>query len=401
VGRRFVVALIIVAAIAYVVIQLVRPVPAVSAASSTATITMPGTSVALDWPASGEEAIGVEGAGLLGSHGAQTQTPLASVTKIMTAYLVLHDHPLTATSSGPVITVTPVDVTTYQQDVLSGDSVVAVQSGEQLTELQALEALLLPSGDNIATLLAYWDAGSPSAFVTEMNAEAKRLGLTHTHYADASGVNPGSESTASDQVRLAMAAMQIPIFRTIVDMAQVTLPVAGVQYNVDSQLGDNGIVGIKTGYTTAAGGCFLFAATTSVGGTTETVVGAVLHQSATDAHPSALTNAFSASQALLTSADHSLERETLVKTGTVLGHLDAPWSTAVALEASRSVTVTGLPGQKVRTEVVLPSHLTAPIAAHRRLGSAIVSLGGQSVRVPLVTSRGLPTATIGWRLTDV
>jgi serine-type D-Ala-D-Ala carboxypeptidase (penicillin-binding protein 5/6) len=401
VGRLVAIAVVVVAVVAYVVVQLVRPVPAVSVTAVSDATTLPGAPATLAWPATGEAAIGVEGGGLLDASGSQTKTPLASVTKIMTAYVVLHDHPLAATSSGTILTITPADVTTYQQDLASGDSVVNVVPGEQLSELQALEALLVPSGDNIATLLADWDAGSEPAFVTKMNATAKQLGLTNTHYTDASGVATGTVSTAADQVRLAMAAMQMPAFRSVVDMPQVTVPVAGVQYNVDSQLGKNGIIGVKTGFTTAAGGCFVFAATTTVGGQAQTVVGAVLHQAATATDPSALTNAFSASQALLASADHLLEQATVVRAGTTLGHLDAPWATAVSLEAARAVTLMGLPGQKVHVQVALPGHVHAPIAAHTRIGSAIVSLGDQSVRVPLFTSRALPAVSTLWRLTNV
>ena len=172
----------------------------------------------------------------------------------MTAYLVLVAHPLRRGAGGPQIVVKPADVAVYQADVAAGDSVVAVRAGERLTERQALEALLLPSGNNIATLLARWDAGSERAFVARMNARAGALGLAHTHYTDASGVQPGTQSTAADQVRLAMLAIQVPVFRQIVAMGQVTLPVAGRQHNLDKLLGTDGIVGIKTGTTSQAGG---------------------------------------------------------------------------------------------------------------------------------------------------
>ena len=85
-----------------------------------------------------------------------------------------------------------------------------VRVGEQLSELQALEGALIPSGDNIIQLLATWDAGSTRAFVKRMNALARRLGMDHTHYAGPSGVNPATVSTASDQLRLAAAAMANP-----------------------------------------------------------------------------------------------------------------------------------------------------------------------------------------------
>jgi D-alanyl-D-alanine carboxypeptidase (penicillin-binding protein 5/6) len=400
-GRLLAVVVLVLLAVAYVVVQLLRPVPAVAASTEALHVTMPGTPALLAWPTQGEAAIGVEGVGVLATHGLQTETPLASVTKLMTAYVVLHDHPLAATASGPDIPISAADVATYEQDKVAGDSVVAVTPGEQLTERQALEALLIPSGDNIATLLADWDAGNEPAFVVKMNAAAKQLGLTDTRYADASGVAPGSVSTAASQVRLAMVDMENPAFRAIVDMAQVTLPVAGLQYNVDALLGHDGIIGVKTGFTTTAGGCFVFAATTSVAGKPTTLVGAVLRQYGTATQPSALTAAFDATTALVTSADHALSRATVLHRGQVLGHLQAPWTSTVALEATRTLTLTGLAGQHVRTAVVLPNRVNAPVAAGQRFGRVTLEVGDQRATVELQTSSALPSASIGWRLTDV
>lgn len=399
-SRLLTVALIVLAAIVYVVVQLVRPVPVATDTASSATVTLPGTAPSFAWPAGGQAAIGVEGAGLLAVHGATAQTPLASVTKLMTAYLILHDHPLGATDQGPDIPVGTTAVAIYQRDLAAGESVVAVQAGEQLTELQALEALLIPSGDNIATLLATWDAGSATAFVAKMNAAATTLGLHDTHYVDTSGVQPGSASTAGTQVKLAMVDMRDATFANVVGMAQVTLPVAGLQYNVDSQLGKNGIVGVKTGWTPTAGGCFVFAAKTTISGKPATVVGAVLHQVATQTAPSALTNAFSAAQTLLASV-RGVERADVVHAGAVLGHLDAPWATPVPLEATRGVSVTGVAGEQVRVEVELPSKVKTPIAAHTRFGTAVVTAGPRRVRVPLETARALPGVSLTWRLTNV
>lgn len=401
-GRVIAIVVVLLGA-AFVAVQLLRPTPGVRVTSVAVSARLPGAPVTLAWPSEGEAAIGVEGTGVLAAHGTQTETPLASLAKVMAAYVVLRDHPLSATSNGPDITVSATAVAVYQKDRANGDSVVAVQAGERLSELQALEALLIPSGDNIATLLADWDAGSEPAFVAKMNAEARRMGLAHTHYADASGVAPGTVSTATDQLRLAMAAMRVPTFARVVAMAQVTLPVAGLQYNVNSQLGTNGIVGIKTGFTTTAGACFVFAATTTVGARTATVVGAVLHQRATRAHPSALTDAFAASEALLTSADHALERATVVRSGAALGHLAAPWAPPVGLDASRSVTLTGFPGQQVQIKVDVPRRITTPIGGGHRVGTASVGLRGPGsvppVHLRLVAARSLPSASLGWRLT--
>ncbi len=175
-------AVILVAAVAWVAVQLLRPVPSMALTVSVTTArVLPGAAPRPDWPGRAQAAAGLPGTGLLGAHGGSQPVPIASLAKIMTGYVVLSDHPLRAGGraggSGPVITVTAADVAAYASDQRQGQSVVKVAAGETLTERQALEAMLIPSGNNIASLLARWDAGSQEAFVAKMNARARSLGL--------------------------------------------------------------------------------------------------------------------------------------------------------------------------------------------------------------------------------
>src|SRR5579859_4279024 len=101
----------------------------------------------------------------------------------MTALVVLTDKKLAVGDAGPSITITDVDVQAYESDYAQKQSVVKVVAGEQLTEMQALEAMLIPSGNNIAETLARWDAGSVAAFVDKMNQRAAALHLTRTTFA--------------------------------------------------------------------------------------------------------------------------------------------------------------------------------------------------------------------------
>ena len=93
----------------------------------------------------------------------------------MTALVVLADKPLAKGDTGPILTMTDQDVATYMADAAEQQSVVPVTAGEQLSEFEALEALLIPSGNNIAETLARWDAGSVAGFVTKMNQRAAAL----------------------------------------------------------------------------------------------------------------------------------------------------------------------------------------------------------------------------------
>jgi D-alanyl-D-alanine carboxypeptidase (penicillin-binding protein 5/6) len=391
--------LVVLVAAAYVVFALVRGTPGATFVPAARAHAFPGEPRALAWPAHGEAAVGVEGVGLLGAHGSGRATPIASVAKVMTAYLVLRRHPLRRGASGPQITVRPVDVAVYRADRAAGQSVVAVRAGERLTERQALEGLLLPSGNNLATLLARWDAGSQGAFVGKMNALARALGLAHTHYADASGASAGTVSDAEDQVRLAMLALGVPIFRQIVATAQVTLPVAGRQYNVDGLLGRDGIIGIKTGSTSQAGGCFVFAARKLVAGRSVTVVGAVLHQVATRAQPSILGVVFRASTTLLAGAHREVARLTAVRRGATLAHVMTPWGARVAVKAASSVSFLGWPELPSHTVFGTRYPLTVPIKAGQTIGTAFVSAGEQRAQVRLVAARAVAGPSFSWRLT--
>lgn len=196
----------------------------------------------------------------------------------MTAYLVLRDHPLRPTEDGPTMMLTAADVADTDRRRGQDESVVPVAAGEVLTERQALQALLLPSANNISGVLARWDARSEARFVVRMNATARSLGMFHTRYTDPSGYDEGTVSTAADQVLLVNRAMRLPLFASIVATPSVPLPVAGTVYNTDRLLGHEGFVGVKTGSDAAAGGCFAFRAIRWIDGKQTTITGVVLGQ---------------------------------------------------------------------------------------------------------------------------
>jgi D-alanyl-D-alanine carboxypeptidase (penicillin-binding protein 5/6) len=230
------------------------------------------------WPADGQAAFVRSGQAAIHAGPNQHPAAIASVAKVMTAYLVLRDHPLGSGQAGPTITLTEADVADTDRRRGQRESVVSVAAGEQLTELQALQALLLPSANNVAAVLARWDAGSVERFVSRMNATARSLGMTQTHYTDPSGYDDATVSTAADQVRIVARAMRLPVFASIVAAPSAILPVAGIVHNTDTLLGRGGFVGVKTGSDDAAGGCFAFRAVRWIDGKRTTITGVVLGQ---------------------------------------------------------------------------------------------------------------------------
>ncbi len=242
------------------------------------------------WPAYGQAAVQV-GPSEIQAGPNQHAAPIASVAKVMTAYLVLRDHPLRPGQDGPTITLTYADVADTDRRRGQHESVVSVAAGEQLTERQALQALLLPSANNIAAVLARWNAGSVDGFVAQMNVAARSLGVNHTRYTDPSGYDDATVSTAADQVRIVDRAMRVPVFANIVATPSATLPVAGTVHNTNTLLWHDGFVGVKTGSTAAAGGCFAFRAIRWIDGKRVTITGVVLGQPGHDRIAAGLTAA--------------------------------------------------------------------------------------------------------------
>jgi serine-type D-Ala-D-Ala carboxypeptidase (penicillin-binding protein 5/6) len=391
-------AAVVIGVIAFGAVALTRPTPHLRLAPGRLPQAFPGRLDGLAWPAQGQAAIAVQGVGVLGSHRSEVAAPIASVAKIMTAFVVLRDHPLGQHDSGPEIRVTQADEAIYQADRSLGQSTAAVRRGELLSERQALEALLLPSGNNVATLLARWDAGGEEAFVDKMNQQAGLLGMDHTHYSDASGFSSSTVSTARDQVRLAEAAIGIPALVQIASLNRAQVPVAGDLDNLDDLLGSHGVFGLKTGSTAAAGGCFVFAARAPAGRRMVNVVGAVLGQPGVGERE-LLDSAFDATTDLLLSARHVLRGFGSVAGRGLVARVLSAWEHPVGVRLARVPPLIGWPGLAVRIQIDPVADLQAPLSVGQPVGTATVRVGAQRARVPIVAARALPKPSLGWRLT--
>jgi D-alanyl-D-alanine carboxypeptidase (penicillin-binding protein 5/6) len=317
---------------------------------------------------------------------------MASTAKMMTALLVLEDHPLALGETGPIITITRPDVTTYASERNQNESVVAVVLGEHISEYQLLEGLLLPSASNFADVLATWDVGTVAAFIARMNVRAAALGMNHTHYADTSGFSALSVSIPADLIALAQTAMQIPVFAQIVGQSQATIPVAGIIKNLDTLLGHDGVIGIKTGHTDQAGGCFVVGANLLADGQPVRVYGAVMGQ------PNALAGAFAATDPLLRALEPALHQRIVVKPHDAVAEYGTAWNqfgTIVAEDAVSWVLIDGTPISRRVTLIELPPELPAG----SRVGTLVVDAGIHHAEVPLVTTAAITGPSLGWRLT--
>nr|WP_097867206.1 D-alanyl-D-alanine carboxypeptidase [Streptomyces sp. rh34] len=255
-------------------------------------------SMHLPWPREGQASVTVEGVGSLGTRGEQKPVPIASVTKVMTAYVILTGHPMRAGAPGATVVA---DRQAADESYSSVETTAPVLAGREYTQRRLLELMMVPSGNNVARLLARWDAGDEKAFVAKMNRAAAGLGMRATTYTGVSGMEASTRSTAADQLLLARAAMKDPAFRQIVATASVTAPGAGVTFrNTNKLLGHDGVIGLKTGSSTPAGGNLVWATTQEVAGVSRLVLGVVLHQRAGTTPAEGSAAAHEASRALIT-----------------------------------------------------------------------------------------------------
>jgi serine-type D-Ala-D-Ala carboxypeptidase (penicillin-binding protein 5/6) len=343
----------------------------------------------LAWPRRGQAAVEVEGVGSFGTSGGHSSVPIASVAKVMTAFLTLREHPLAPGQAGFVLTITRKDVEEEEQRVALDESTLVVRAGERITERQALEGLLLPSANNIAALLAIHDAGGVKRFVGRMNLAAKELGMTSTTYTDPSGFNAKTVSTATDQLKLARVAMRDPTFAAIVDQPSARLPVAGRVINYNGLVGAEGYVGVKTGSDEAAGGCLIFAKRITIARRRLRLLGVVLGQRKGPLVEAALGSA----QLLGGSAATAMRVGTLLPAG-------SPVLSASSADGRRTVAATvgglkqvGWGGLKVPVEV-----LARPARTQLQAGEPMATVAVRGARTHAVAADSVGGPSLGWRL---
>jgi D-alanyl-D-alanine carboxypeptidase len=402
IGRRFKIwtPLVVLLALVFVLVQALRPLPSPALESTAASsFTFSGTPLpqTMPWPAEGQTAAEVEGLGSLGVYGAQTPVPIASVTKVMTAYVILRDHPLTGKQNGPLITV---DAQAAAEARSEDESTAPVQQGQRFSERQMLELLLIPSGNNIARLLARWDSGTQEAFVAKMQKTAAGLGMTNTTYTGASGFEATTKSTAVDLLKLERVVMKNDVFRWVVAQPNVTLPGVGRIFNNNNDLVQPGIIGVKTGSSTPAGGALMWAAQKRIDGKEQLILGVTLQQHGGTTVNDSLQTALNRSLALMQSVQGGLTSTTIVKKGEVLGQVDDGLGGKTPVVAAKDLTAVGWPGM---TTAVRLDPLASGVPHSAKVGTQVgtISFGTGSARtsVPVVLQSALSEPSFGKKLT--
>ncbi|MFM9878481.1 MAG: D-alanyl-D-alanine carboxypeptidase family protein [Rhodoglobus sp.] len=375
----------------YLPLTLLAPLP--DAVPVELTVVAPAVQApVVDFPPYGASGLGAIGyPGVLAQGGSTDPLPIASISKVVTALVVLDVMPLAPGEAGPDLTFTEIDEGFYAEQVAQNGVVASVAAGQVMSERNVLSLMLMASANNYAQSLAAWAFGSEAAYVDAAAAWLAREGLTATTIADATGINPVNSSTVVDLVALAKLAVAHPVVSEIVGTATLDIPGIGVVDNRNGLLGIDGVDGIKTGTLDEAGSCLLFSADRTIGSETVTLVGVVLGGPDHDTINAAI-------RGLLAQADAGFREITLTTAGDVFAEYNTPWGDAAAAVAEQTTTAIVWSNTPVSINVDVDPITLAP--AGTAVGTAVFVFGDREVTVPLDLDTTIDDPGPWWRLTN-
>lgn len=376
----------------YLPTTLLAPLdPAVAVVATQETPAQPAAE--LDFPGYGASAVGaLDIPGVLATGGSEKAQPIASITKVVTALVVLDAHPLAVDEAGPEITMTAADLALYDAYLAQNGSVTAVAPGLAFTQRELLDLTLVKSANNYAGSLAYWAFGDQAGFAAAAAAWLDEQGLEHTAIVEPTGLSAENRATASDLIELGRIAMRDPLVAEIVGQSTIDVPDVGVLSNTNSLLGDLGVNGIKTG-TLGTAANLLFASTFAVGEQEVTVIGVVLGGPGPD-HAELNRGVVR----LLKTAQAGFHEVVIAEAGESFGTFTSEWGQRALAVATRDVRVVTWSDAPVTTLVALDEVVTAPKGAE--IGEATFTAGERTVELPLELSSALADPGAGWRLVN-
>jgi D-alanyl-D-alanine carboxypeptidase (penicillin-binding protein 5/6) len=380
---------VVLSALSYLPLTLLAPVGQITAEVVKYEVPVVAEPV-LAWPSNAATAVGAVGfPGVLASTGTNEPRAIASISKIITALVVLEEHPLLEGESGPTITFDRADVRYYHEYQSVGGMVKSVRAGLSLTQRELLEVVLISSANNYAKSLAMWGFGSEPAFLDAARSWLDGHGLTSTAIYEPTGMDPRNVSTVTELLELAKLAIIDPTVSDVVAMPSATLPHIGTFKNSNRLLGTLGIDGIKTGTLDEAGACLLFSADFPVGEKTVTVVGVALGGADHDTQFPQVDQLMST----VAAGFHDLE---LVHKGQVIGEYSSIWDGRAEAIASKghSQLVWGAPS--IDSEIVVN---TIGVAADGTpVGTVRFTVDGDVTEVPLELEGDIEDPGPLWRL---
>lgn len=370
-------------------IQLLRPLP-----NATLVLSLPAlpkiNELQLAWPGSGQASLAAEGYGILALYGKQEPLATASIAKVITALCVLEKYPLNGDAPGPTLTMSNRDVVFYQEQISQNGSRLPVELGQALTERQALEAIMIPSANNIADSLVRWAFGDQTTYAAYANDYLQRKGLVHTRVGtDASGYDPSTVSTAEDLARLGSIARKNAVLMDIARQDSASFGESGVYTNYNTALGKHGINGIKTGNNDQNPGALLFTADVQTGSHTLELSGSVMGAES-------LAGAIGASEALVESALQNFEAVSYTQAGQIVGEARTAWGASTPIRTKKALELVRWKAEKVTEQHTLRA-ASATVAGSA--GALVVHAGEVQSSTTLEITTPADKPSVWWRLT--
>lgn len=376
-------------AISYVAYALLAPLPAVySTVQPLPAISTPSSSVSL--PGYGSSAIGaVDDTRIFAATELDTPRPIASITKVITALVVLEARPVEEGSAGEQLTLTAADARLRDRYVAVGGSVAPAPEGLMISQRQVIELMMVHSANNYAETLAVWAFGSVDAYLFEARAWLDRNDLTTINVADTTGFSPSNTASPRALIALGRLALADPVVSAASELPAATVAGVGTYTNRNRILGIDGVTGLKTGTLDEAGACLLFTAEHDIDGETVRVVGVVLggpnhQQLAADV------------RVLLASIRDDYHDLQVSDEGQIVALYETPWGERVRLEVAESVDALVWGGVNTRASLTPPT--LQPGVKMPPPPPLTVRYGGKTVEISVRFVGELDGPDLAWRL---
>lgn len=395
------VALVVAAMIGtYIPVMLLTPVERAIATVGEVTVAIPDTA-SIILPEFGASAVSVTGAdqfpelsgpnGILAASGGNDPRPIASITKLVTALVILDGHPIGEAGPGPTVTFTEADEDLYDHYYVKQASVWPLKAGSSMGLREALRVMLVASATNYADALSGWAFGSRSAFRTAAATWLAAQGFSGTTIVEPTGLDPHNLSTPTELISIGRVVMAHPVLADLVSTPYLFDERGVGPPNTNGMLGNNGVNGIKTGTLDASGACLLFSAVVEVGhGVQLSVIGVVLggenHYQVN-----------SAVDALLNSLKAGFHEVPVLAEGQKLGTYSTPWGGEAAVVAGRDASVFTWSSTPVTWRMATDAVGSAD--SGEEVGMATFASGDSEVTVPLVLDGAIEGPDAWWRLT--
>ena len=393
-----VVALVIAGAGGYAAITLNSPIGAAAATTHRPDVAVPAAAT-LSLPPEGESAISVSGAdaylgssasGILASSGGDAALPMASITKLITALVILDHKPLGSSGTGPTITFSKDDHALYDKYYVLNATIAAMPTGSTMTEHDALETMLVVSACNYAEAVSTWAFGSQAAFLGAAKKWLADHGMPNTRLVEPTGLDARDVSTPSDLITLGKLAMADPAIASIVSKTALDVPSLAGLPNTNDLLGTDGVDGIKTG-TLGDSSNLLYSSTLAVGTPQSlTIVGVVLGGGSHDSVDADV-------RALLTSIRTGFHAVDVAQAGQVVGTYSTPWGGSAQMVIAKSASVFTWSNTPITSTMTTTSLTTGRDG--EQVGTISWTAGTDKVSVPVVLQGSIRPPTAWWRLT--